>query len=97
VILGRELAFGRSLLVLDQPTRGIDVGSVEALHGEILRQREAGIAILLVSADLEELFLLADRIVALHQGRIILDESTSKLTLASVGHAMLTGERAALQ
>jgi general nucleoside transport system ATP-binding protein len=91
MILGRELSFGRKLLVLDQPTRGIDVGSVEVLHAEILRQRDGGTAVLLISADLEELFLLADRIVVLHRGQVAFDEPVENATMGSVGEAMLNG------
>jgi ABC-type uncharacterized transport system ATPase subunit len=91
VVVGRELAFGRPLLVLDQPTRGIDVGSVEALHGEILRRRADGTAVLLVSADLEELLLLSDRIHVLHRGRTALEGPVGDLTAAAIGEAMLNG------
>jgi simple sugar transport system ATP-binding protein len=91
VVLGRELAFGRRLLVLDQPTRGVDVGSIEALHAEILAQRAEGTAVLLVSADLEELFLLADRLVVLHRGELALSGPTEDLTMSDVGAAMLNG------
>jgi general nucleoside transport system ATP-binding protein len=95
LILGRELAFGRKLLVLDQPTRGIDVGSIEVLHAEILRQRDQGTAVLLISADLEELFLLSDRIVVLHQGKIAFDQPVENATMGSVGEAMLNGPTSA--
>ena len=56
VILGRELSLDTPFLLLDQPTRGLDVGSVEYIHQHILKMRDENHAILLLSADLEELF-----------------------------------------
>ena len=89
VILGRELALDRALVVLDQPTRGLDVGSVEQVHRIILGLRAEGRAVLLVSADLDELFQLADRLVVMHRGRVALEGATSTLDAVQVGRAML--------
>ncbi len=91
VILGRELAGDRPLLILDQPTRGLDVRSTEAVHTEIRTQRDLGRAILLVSSDLEELFALADRLVVLHRGRLAATLAIESTNLDQVGRIMLTG------
>jgi simple sugar transport system ATP-binding protein len=91
VILGRELLLESPFVLLDQPTRGLDVGSIEYVHGQILRIREEDRAILLVSADLEELFLIADRIVVLHRGELAADLPVEKTTVEEVGYLMLEG------
>jgi len=91
VILGRELLLESPFVLLDQPTRGLDVGSIEYVHGQILRIREEDRAILLVSADLEELFLIADRIVVLHRGELVADLPVEGTSIEEVGYLMLEG------
>ena len=71
LILGREIMRGAAALVVEQPTRGLDVGAVEAVWGELLRARQEGKAILLISTELEELLNLADRIAVMYEGRIM--------------------------
>ncbi|MEZ4729450.1 MAG: ABC transporter ATP-binding protein [Caldilineaceae bacterium] len=93
IILGRELALDNPFVLLDQPTRGLDVGSIEYVHGVILDLSRQGRAVLLVSADLEELFALTDRIVVLHRGRLVADLPTAATTIAEVGQLMLEGSR----
>jgi general nucleoside transport system ATP-binding protein len=92
VILGRELLLDTPFVLLDQPTRGLDVGSIEYVHEQILRMRSEGKALLLISADLEELFLLSDRIVVLYRGRIAADLPVEQATLERVGYLMLEGK-----
>ena len=58
------------MLLVCQPTRGVDVGAIEQVHGELLRRRDAGMAILLISTELDEVMALADRILVLYEGRI---------------------------
>jgi len=70
VIVARELESNPSLIVADQPTRGVDIGAIEAIHKELIKQRDEGKAIVLVSADLAEVFRLADRILVFHDGII---------------------------
>ncbi|MCS7014093.1 MAG: ABC transporter ATP-binding protein [Chloroherpetonaceae bacterium] len=71
VVVARELSRPKlKLLILAQPTRGIDIGAIELIHQKILEARKAGIAILLISAELEELILLADRIGCLYKGTL---------------------------
>ncbi|MGO8694937.1 MAG: ABC transporter ATP-binding protein [Rectinemataceae bacterium] len=91
VVLGRELLLATPFFLMDQPTRGLDVGSIEYMHGEILAMREADRAVLLVSADLEELFLVADRILVMHRGRIVADLAAERTTVEEVGRFMLKG------
>jgi simple sugar transport system ATP-binding protein len=71
VILGRELMAQPKVLIVEQPTRGLDVGAIESIWSELLAARAAGAAILLISAELEELLNLADRIAVMFEGRIL--------------------------
>jgi simple sugar transport system ATP-binding protein len=71
LILGREILQDAAAILVEQPTRGLDVGAVESVWLELLRERERGKAILLISAELEELMNLADRIAVMFEGRIV--------------------------
>ncbi len=88
VILGRELMANPKVLIVEQPTRGLDVGAIESIWAELLRARAAGTAILLISAELEELLNLSDRIAVMVEGRIagIVDPAT--VTLEHLGLLM---------
>jgi len=92
VILGRELLLSTPFVLLDQPTRGLDVGSIEYVHELILEMRDQNRAILLISADLEELFRIADRILVLHRGKIVADLPTDQTDIEEVGYLMLEGK-----
>ena len=70
-VVGRELGRSPKLLLAVHPTRGVDVGAIERIHAALLAERERGVGILLVSADLGEVLALADRIVVLYGGRIV--------------------------
>jgi ABC-type uncharacterized transport system ATPase subunit len=70
VILARELSHEHKVLVASQPTRGLDVGSIEFVHRRIVDQRDKGVAVLIVSAELDEIYALADRIAVMYEGRI---------------------------
>lgn len=70
VVLGREIAAKPKLILVGQPTRGVDIGSIETIHKRLLQLRDAGIAIVLVSVELEEIRALADRIYVMCGGRI---------------------------
>ena len=91
VILGRELQLDAPFILLDQPTRGLDVGSIEYVHRQIIEMRARKHGILLISADLEELFRLADRLVVMHRGRVVADLVTDQTNLTEVGYLMLEG------
>ncbi|MDQ3863169.1 MAG: ATP-binding cassette domain-containing protein, partial [Actinomycetota bacterium] len=70
-ILARELSGDPGVIIASQPTRGVDVGAIEFIHGQLLKQRAEGKAILLISLELEEVRSLSDRIVVLYAGRIV--------------------------
>jgi simple sugar transport system ATP-binding protein len=70
IVVARELARDPRLLVCAQPTRGVDVGSIEFIHGKIIEARNAGTGVLLVSSSLEEILALSDRILVIYEGRI---------------------------
>ena len=71
VLLARVLSRDPRVIVVSQPTRGLDVGATEYVRGELLARRAAGAAILLVSEDLDELLALSDRLIVLYEGRIV--------------------------
>ena len=70
VILARELGRDTKLVIASQPTRGLDVGSIEFVHKRIVGQRDAGHAVLIVSSELDEIYALADRIAVMYEGKI---------------------------
>jgi simple sugar transport system ATP-binding protein len=71
VVIARELARPFRVLLAAQPTRGVDVGAIEFIHGELRKAREAGAAVLLVSAELREVLALSDRIAVMYGGRLV--------------------------
>ncbi len=71
VLLARVLSRDPKVLVVAQPTRGLDVGATEYVRSQLLAQRADGSAILLVSEDLDELLALADRLIVMYEGRIV--------------------------
>jgi len=71
VVLAREISNEPDLLIVAQPTRGLDVGSIEFVHRRIIETRDRGAAVLLVSAELEEVMSLSDRIAVLYEGKIV--------------------------
>ena len=70
VILARELGRENKVLIASQPTRGLDVGSIEFVHRRIVEQRDHGVAVLIVSSELDEIYALADRIAVMYEGKI---------------------------
>jgi simple sugar transport system ATP-binding protein len=87
-LIARELARDPRILLAAQPTRGIDVGATEFVHGQFLALRQKGGAVLLISEDLEELFALSDRIAVMYGGRIVADMPAAEATIERVGLAM---------
>jgi simple sugar transport system ATP-binding protein len=90
VIIARELARPVRLLIASQPTRGLDVGSIEFIHRQIVGARDRGAAVLLISAELDEILALSDRIAVMYKGRILetvdaKDASREKLGLLMAG------------
>ena len=93
IVVARELDGDLRLLVLDQPTRGLDVGSIEFIHRQAIKKRDAGTAVLLVSAELDEVLELSDRVAVMYRGQIvdIVDGRTADRN--EVGMLMATGLR----
>ena len=71
LVVARELGTAPKVLVASQPTRGVDVGSIEFIHRRLVTERDAGLAVLLVSSELDEILSLADRVAVLYRGRIV--------------------------
>lgn len=90
VIVARELYGEPNLLIAAQPTRGLDVGSIEFVHQEILNERDKGKAILLISADLEEILSLSDRIAVIYEGEIVAFLDPKKTDEKEIG-LLMTG------
>lgn len=90
VIVAREFTAGSDLLVLDQPTRGVDIGAISFIHQKILEMRMAGKGILLVSADLNELIALSDRILVMYKGEVVASlDNAEKVSEQELGLYML--------
>ncbi len=90
-LLARELAFHPVVLVAAQPTRGLDVAGVEFVHQRILDLKTRARGVVLISEDLEELFVLADRIVVIYEGHLVANLAASKATMTEVGMLMTGG------
>ena len=88
VIVARELARKPRLLIAAQPTRGLDVGSIEFIHQQVVEARDAGAAVLLVSAELDEIMSLSDRIVVMYQGHLMADMPVEQATREKLGLLM---------
>ncbi|GAB4118177.1 MAG: ABC transporter ATP-binding protein [Roseiflexaceae bacterium] len=88
VVIAREFSRPIKLLIAAQPTRGIDVGSIEFIHRGIVRQRDEGVAVLLVSAELDEILALADRIAVMFKGKIIATVPREQATREGIGLLM---------
>ena len=88
VLLARELSAGAQVLVVASPTRGLDVSGIEFVRGLLDEHRRAGAAIVLISEDLDEIFALADRIVVMYAGRLVLESSIASCDLTELGLAM---------
>ena len=93
VVIAREFARDLRLLVLDQPTRGLDVGSIEFIHRQAIAKRDAGTAVLLVSAELDEVLELSDRIAVIYRGRLVAVRDGRTADKNEIGVLMATGGR----
>ena len=92
VVVAREFSFDTPVLIIAQPTRGVDVGAIEFIHSRIIEKRNAGCAILLCSADLDEVFRLSDRIITMYEGHITGHFKASGISKEEIGYYM-TGDR----
>jgi len=91
LIIGREYRVEPKLLLVSQPTRGVDIGAIEFIHRQLVSLRDAGCAILLVSAELEEVTSLSDRLLIIHDGRIAGEVDPKVATLEEIGLLMTRG------
>lgn len=88
VVIARELSHNAPLLIAEQPTQGVDVGAIEAIHGHLLDARANGQGVLLVSHEISELLALADRILVMLSGHVVAEVSRAEATTANIGAAM---------
>ena len=92
VVIAREFSFNSKVLLISQPTRGVDIGAIEFIHEEIIKKRNEGCAIILVSAELDEIFRLSDRIITMYEGKITGEFNINEIDKSDVGYYM-TGDR----
>ena len=92
-IIAREVDRDKSLIVAVQPTRGLDVGAIEYIHGQLVAERDRGKAILLVSLELEEVMSLSDRILVMYEGEIVGELDPKQTTVSELGLYMAGAKR----
>ena len=92
-IIGREIDRENPLIIAVQPTRGLDVGAIEYIHAQLVAQRDAGKAVLLVSLELDEVMNLSDRILVMYEGEIVGELDPKKTTVAELGLYMAGAKR----
>ncbi len=92
VVVAREFSFDTPVLIIAQPTRGVDVGAIEFIHKAIIDRRNEGAAILLCSADLDEVFRLSDRIITMYEGKVTGSFKAGEISKEEIGYYM-TGDR----
>jgi simple sugar transport system ATP-binding protein len=90
LVIGREFGLDPKLLLVSQPTRGVDIGAIEFIHRKLIELRDAGSAVLLVSAELEEVTALADRLLVLREGMIVGEVDPKVTSVEDIG-LMMTG------
>ncbi len=88
VVVAREMSFEPRLLMAAQPTRGVDVGSIEFIHRRIVDARDRGAAVLLVSAELDEILSLSDRIAVVHGGKVVAEMDAADADRTEIGRLM---------
>jgi len=89
VVLARELSGEPKILIAYQPTRGVDMGSIEFIHKKLIKYRDNGCAVLLISADLQEILNLSDRIIVLYKGQFIGETTTEEADKYQIGKWMM--------
>jgi len=85
VIVARELSRPLRLSIAAQPTRGVDVGSIEYIHSRIIKERDTGTAVLIVSTELDEVMALSDRLLVMYRGKIVADLDPKVTSAMDVG------------
>jgi simple sugar transport system ATP-binding protein len=71
VVLGRELSRNPKVLIVHNPTRGLDIGATEYIHKQLIKQRDNGVGVLLLSLDLDEILSISDRVGVIYEGKIM--------------------------
>ena len=92
-IIARELDRNPEIVIAVQPVRGLDVGAIEYIHKQLIEQRDAGKAVLLVSLELEEVMNVSDRIIVMYEGEIVADLDPKKITTEELGLYMAGAKR----
>ncbi|MCL4863308.1 MAG: hypothetical protein KJZ93_28140 [Caldilineaceae bacterium] len=88
MVVAREFSRPIKLLIAAQPTRGIDVGSIEFIHNQLVAKRDTGVAVLVVSSELDEIMGLSDRIAVMYKGQIIGIVPRTEATREGIGLLM---------
>jgi simple sugar transport system ATP-binding protein len=91
LVLAREIEAGPSVLLVGQPTRGVDIGAIEFIYTQLRALRQAGCAVLVVSSELDEILALADRVLVMNQGRVAGELPIADCTEAALGLLMTGG------
>jgi simple sugar transport system ATP-binding protein len=91
VVVAREVSIGNKLLIASQPTRGVDIGAIELIRNTIEKAKKTGMGVLLVSAELEEIISLSDRIIVIHEGKITGEMMASEANENNLGLLMMGG------
>jgi general nucleoside transport system ATP-binding protein len=94
LIIGREFELPPALMLVSQPTRGVDIGAIEFIHRKLVALRDGGCAVLLVSAELEEVTSLADRLLVVYHGRVVGEVDPKRTTQEEIGLMMTGGKKA---
>jgi general nucleoside transport system ATP-binding protein len=97
LIVARELSRDVSILIANQPTRGLDVGSIEYIHNTLIKMRDNGVGILLISAELDEIMSLSDRIAVMYEGEIVATLDAAQATREELGLLMAGSKKEAVQ
>ena len=92
-IIAREVDRNKPLIVAVQPTRGLDVGAIEYIHGQLVAERDKGKAVLLVSLELDEVMSLSDRILVMYEGEIVGELDPKTTTVSELGLYMAGSKR----
>ena len=92
LVLAREIGREPKILLIGQPTRGVDIGAIEFIHRQLLQRRDAGCAILLVSVELDEVMALGDRILVMCDGRIVGELSAEEADERKLGLLMANAQ-----
>lgn len=93
LVIGRELDGGPRLLLVSQPTRGVDIGAIEFIHRKLIDLRDSGVGILLVSAELDEVTSLSDRLLVMRDGRVAGEVDPALAPIETIGLLMTGGKK----